>query len=46
MANPIPNLFRIPELKQKILFTLMVLLIYRAGAHIVVPGVDVGALEQ
>src|SRR5690606_41870665 len=28
MANPIPNLFRIPELKQKILFTLLALLIY------------------
>lgn len=46
MANPIPNLFRIPELKQKILFTLLVLLIYRIGAHITVPGLDVGALKE
>jgi preprotein translocase subunit SecY len=46
MANPIPNLFKVPELKEKILFTLMVLLIYRVGAHITVPGVNFVALEQ
>ena len=45
MANPIPNLFRVPELKEKILFTLGMLLIYRIGAHITVPGLDVGALQ-
>jgi len=46
MANPIPNLFRVPELKEKILFTLFILLIYRFGAHITVAGVDVGILRQ
>jgi len=46
MANPIPNLFRAPELKKKILFTLLIMLIYRIGSHITVPGVDVGALQQ
>jgi preprotein translocase subunit SecY len=46
MANPIPNLWRVPELKEKILFTLLILLIYRVGAHITVPGLDVGALRQ
>jgi preprotein translocase subunit SecY len=46
MANPIPNLFRIPELKQKILFTLMILLIYRFGAHVTAPGINVRALEE
>jgi preprotein translocase subunit SecY len=45
MANPIPNLFRIPELKEKILFTLLTLLIYRVGAHITAPGIDVGVLK-
>ncbi len=45
MANPIPNLFKVPELKEKILFTLMVLLIYRFGAHVTVPGVNYVALE-
>ncbi|MFP4623824.1 MAG: preprotein translocase subunit SecY [Gemmatimonadota bacterium] len=46
MANPIPNLFRIPELKNKIIFTLGVLLVYRIGAHITAPGVNVSALEE
>ena len=44
--NPIANLFRVPELKEKILFTLMILLIYRTGAHITVPSLDVGVLRQ
>ncbi len=47
MTGPrIPNLFKIPELKEKILFTLLCLLLYRIGAHITVPGVDVNALTQ
>ncbi len=46
MANPIPNLFRSPELRDKILFTLMVMMIYRIGSHITVPGLDVGTLQQ
>jgi preprotein translocase subunit SecY len=46
MANPIPNLLRIPELKQKILFTLMILLVYRFGAHVTAPGINVRALEE
>jgi preprotein translocase subunit SecY len=46
MANPIPNLFRIPELKQKLLFTLGILLIYRFGAHVTAPGINVRALEE
>jgi preprotein translocase subunit SecY len=45
MANPIPNLFKVPELKEKILFTLMVLAIYRFGAHITAPGIDFVALR-
>ena len=46
MANPIPNLFRVPELKEKILFTLGILLLYRFGAHITVPGVNVVILRE
>jgi preprotein translocase subunit SecY len=46
MANPIPNLFRVPELKEKILFTLLALLIYRVGAHITAPGVDYQVLRE
>lgn len=45
MANPVATLFRIPEVKDKIVFTLLALLIYRIGAHIVAPGIDVEALR-
>jgi preprotein translocase subunit SecY len=41
MANPqVPNLFKVPELRRKILFTLGILVLLRVGAHITVPGVD------
>ena len=46
MSNPVATLFRIPELKQKILFTLFILFIYRLGAHVVAPGIDVAALRE
>src|SRR5690606_1535090 len=45
-TNPLANLFRVPELKQKIVFTVFILLIYRIGAHITVPGLDVGVLRE
>jgi preprotein translocase subunit SecY len=45
-TNPVANLFKVPELKDKILFTLLILLIYRLGAHITVPGLDVVVLRQ
>ena len=45
MSSPaIPNIFKVPELKEKILFTLLALLIYRIGAHIATPGVNVQAM--
>jgi preprotein translocase subunit SecY len=45
-APRIPNLFKVPELKEKILFTLLCLLIYRVGAHIATPGVNVTAMAD
>ena len=42
-APRIPNPFSVPELKEKILFTLLALLVYRIGAHITVPGVNAAA---
>src|SRR5262245_21526485 len=44
-SNPLRNIWNVPELKSKILFTLVVLLVYRTGAHITVPGLDVGVLR-
>ncbi len=45
-AAAVGNIFRTPELKDRILFTLLCLLIYRVGAHITVPGVDVVAITD
>src|SRR5438132_9569242 len=39
------NIFRIPELRNKVLFTLMMLAIYRIGYHVPLPGVDQGGFK-
>lgn len=39
------NIFRIPELRNKILFTLLMIAIYRIGIFIPVPGVNMASLE-
>src|SRR5688500_18137178 len=46
MSNPVATLFRIPELKDKTLFTLFIVFIYRPCAHAVAPGIDVQALSD
>src|SRR5687767_6617694 len=43
-AAAVQNILQTPELKTKIGFTALALLIYRAGAHVTVPGIDVNAL--
>lgn len=40
------NISRITELKQKVLFTLAMFVVFRAGTHIPVPGVNAGLIEQ
>src|SRR5690348_12649969 len=40
MLKTLLNIFRVPELRNKVLFTLMMLAIYRVGFHIPIPGVD------
>ncbi len=42
----VANMFRIPDLRNRILFTLAMLAIYRLGGHIPTPGIDAGKLEQ
>ncbi len=47
MSSPrVPNLAMDEELKKKLLFTLIALVIYRVGAHIAAPGVNVTALAD
>ncbi len=40
------NIFKIPELRDRILFTLGILIVVRIGAHVTLPGVDAGLLSQ
>ena len=40
------NIWSIKELRDKILFTLLILAVYRIGSFIVLPGVNAAALEQ
>ncbi|MEE8418274.1 MAG: preprotein translocase subunit SecY [candidate division Zixibacteria bacterium] len=46
MLDSIRNIFKIHELRQRILFTLGLLVVYRIGGHIPTPGVDLSAIEQ
>src|SRR5881398_4168276 len=45
-AAAVSNIYNTPELRDKIVFTLICLVIYRLGAHITAPGVDVVALTD
>jgi len=40
------NIFKIPELKKRIFFTLGLLIVYRIGVHVPVPGIDSNALSS
>jgi preprotein translocase subunit SecY len=40
------NIFKIPELKKRIFFTLALLVVYRIGVHVPVPGIDSVALAE
>ena len=46
MLRAFVNAFRIPDLRGKILFTLMILTVYRLGAVVPTPGVDYGRLRE
>lgn len=46
MIEAIRNALRVPDLRRKIIFTLLILIIYRLGAHIPVPGVKIQDIQQ
>ena len=46
MLDSLANIFKITELRNKILYTLMMFAIFRAGIHIPVPGVDASVIES
>ncbi|MBA3352919.1 MAG: preprotein translocase subunit SecY [Blastocatellia bacterium] len=44
--NAVQNMFKVPELRTRILFTLGLLAVYRLGAHVTAPGINKVRLEQ
>src|SRR5271157_5159478 len=46
MLEKLANIFRVPDLRKRILFTLGLLFVYRVGGHIPTPGIDPAALAQ
>ena len=40
LISTFKNIFSIPELRSRILFTLLIIVVFRLGSHIVLPGVD------
>jgi len=46
MVEKLANIFRVPDLRKRILFTLGLLAVYRLGGHIPTPGVNADKLQQ
>src|ERR1700741_134640 len=45
MLDKLRNVFQVPELKRRILFTLLMFIVYRLGEHVPTPGVNARALS-
>src|SRR5918995_315186 len=46
MLSRLRNMFRVPDLRNKILFTLAIVGVYRLGAHLPVPYIDFNAIKD
>jgi preprotein translocase subunit SecY len=46
LINTLQNIFSIPELRRRILFTLGMLAVYRIGCHVPTPGIDAQVLAK
>ena len=40
MINSMQSVFKIPDLRRRIIYTAVMLVVYRLGGHITLPGVD------
>jgi preprotein translocase subunit SecY len=45
VLSSLRNVFRIPDLRNKLFFTVLMLAVYRLGSHVPVPGIDISALK-
>ena len=46
MISAFANVFKVPDLRSRILFTLAMIVIVRIGASITLPGVDASVLDE
>jgi preprotein translocase subunit SecY len=46
MFEKLANIFRVPDLRKRVLFTLAMLAVYRLGSHIPTPGIDSLRLQR
>jgi preprotein translocase subunit SecY len=46
MLSSLKNMFKVPDLRNKILFTLLVIALYRLGSNVTVPGIDFDAVQD
>lgn len=46
MLSNIANIFRIPDLRNKVLFVIAMLALYRFGAYVPTPGIDFSAVQE
>lgn len=45
-SNPVVDIFKVKDLRKKVLFTLSILVVFRLGAVIPIPGIDVNVLKS
>ncbi|MGH7890152.1 MAG: preprotein translocase subunit SecY, partial [Thermodesulfobacteriota bacterium] len=46
MIQTFQNIFKVPELRKRVLFTLGILVVYRIGSQIPTPGIDAKAMSE
>lgn len=46
LVESVRNISKIPELRQRIVYTVLLLIVYRVGSHITIPGVDAAAVAS
>ncbi|MHB8671964.1 MAG: preprotein translocase subunit SecY, partial [Acidimicrobiales bacterium] len=46
MFSSLKNMFKVPDLRNKIVFTLFVIALYRLGSNVTVPGIDFAQVQQ
>lgn len=46
MIQAFRNAWKLPDLRRRILFTMAILVVYRLGSYILIPGVDADALRE